>query len=445
MRSLRRYAVLLRLPGARRAVLPALLARSTYATAGLALVLLIHQRTGSFATAGLVVACYSLAAGVSSPLLGRAVDRPRGWVVLAVAAAVFPALLLTQLVVPAHGIAPLFAAAAAGLAQPPTGPAMRALWPDLTADPELVASAYNFESVVVELVFVAGPLLVGTLAATVGPGVALAAAGVAMSVGTLGFATAPAVRRRTGHPAPPAGQRRERPLGSPGVRTILATIAVLAAAFGVMEVTVPAFAAAHGSAARSGWVLSGWAAGSLLGGLWYGGRRFRASPVRRYLRLLPLIGLTMLPLAVAPGLAVLGVLMFISGLVIAPTGTEEFALLGAHAPPGARTETFSLSGTLIAVGGGAGNALAGQLVARAGTSAAFTAAALLALAAFGVAYRWRRHLPPPPRPRPHSQPSARQPAGRAGGSRREIRSTGCAATAAGTPPRSRRRRADRSR
>lgn len=422
MGSLRRYAALLRLPGALRALVPALLARSTYAMAGLALVLLVHARTGSFARAGAVAATFSLAAAAASPLLGRAVDRAHGPAVLVAAGLLFPALLLTQLVVPARGVLSLLAAGAAGLAEPPTGPAMRALWPDLSPDPVLVAVAYNFESVLVETVFVVGPLLVGLLTAVAGPAAALAAAAAAMSLGTLGFATAPAVRRRhhlpraagsaalpAALPAARAAVRAGSPLRARGVRAVLVVVALVAGSFGVLEVAIPGFATAHGSPARSGLLLALWAAGSFTGGLWYGGRHWSAPPVRRYLRLVPLIGLTLLPLAAARTVAELAVLLFLTGVTVAPTGTEEFALVAAHAPAGTGTETFTFVSMLMGLGSSAGNALGGWLLTGEGTSAAFLAAAGLALAggAAAVASRGWLALPALGKPPAGIQEAAR--------------------------------------
>ena len=50
----------------------------------------------------------------------------------------------------------------AGSAIPPVGSVLRALWPSLMAEtPDLVTTAYALDSVVVELAFMVGPLVVG--------------------------------------------------------------------------------------------------------------------------------------------------------------------------------------------------------------------------------------------------------------------------------------------
>lgn len=400
MRALRTYAALLRLPGARRAVLPALVARSTYAMAGLSLLLFVHARTGSFGSAGLVVGAYSLASAASAPILGRAVDRMGATRVLGVVAVAYPVALLSLLAVPEGGWLPLLCAAAGGASQPPTGPAMRALWPALTPDPALLATAYNFESVLVETVFVAGPLLVGVLVATAGTTAALVVTAGVMCLGTLGFVSAPVVRRR---PRRDPGLRVATPLSSPAVRSVMLVILLVAAAFGALEVAVAGFATQHGASSRSGVLLAIWAVGSFSGGLWYGGRTRPVDPGRRYLLLVSLIGVSFLPLALArTGLELAG-LLFVAGLAVAPTGTEEFGLIGRHAPPGSATEAFTWATMLMAVGGSAGNAGGGFVQNRYGSTWTFLLGAALALLGAAAALAQRRRITSPVG---HHQPAA---------------------------------------
>lgn len=389
MRALGRYRALLRLPGATRAVAPALLARSSYAMGGLALLLLVHARTGSYARAGLLVGLYSLAAAVTSPVVGRAVDRFGALPVLGSVALAYPAVLLALLATPARGWLPLGVAILAGAVRPPTGPAMRALWPALTGDPALITVAYNFEAVLVETVFVLGPLVVGLLVATAGPAAAVVATAGAMSVGTLGYVTAPAVRHRPRSPHP---RVRGGPLSAPGVRAVLGVVALVAASFGVLEVAVAGFATAHGSSARAGALLALWALGSFTGGLWYGGRHWGGTPDRRYRWLLPVLAVSQLPLALAPSVPVLGVLLFATGLAVAPTGTEEFTLVARHAPAGSVTESFTWVNMVLGVGAAAGNAAGGSLVAHHGTTPAFLLAGGVACCAAGAAGLARRRM-----------------------------------------------------
>ena len=52
-----------------------MLARLPFGMGGVALVIFVHARTGSFGIAGLVTGFYTLAFALAGPLLGRLVDR----------------------------------------------------------------------------------------------------------------------------------------------------------------------------------------------------------------------------------------------------------------------------------------------------------------------------------------------------------------------------------
>ena len=68
------YSAVLANGQARLLILAMIPVRFGYAMAGLAMVLLIRDRTGSFALAGLGLGLFSLGAGLLSPLRGHLVD-----------------------------------------------------------------------------------------------------------------------------------------------------------------------------------------------------------------------------------------------------------------------------------------------------------------------------------------------------------------------------------
>ena len=73
--SLDRYVRLLSQPGLRSAILASLLGRLPIGIAGLAILMLAQDMTGSFATGGAVAACYVAGLAAVAPLLGRLIDR----------------------------------------------------------------------------------------------------------------------------------------------------------------------------------------------------------------------------------------------------------------------------------------------------------------------------------------------------------------------------------
>jgi MFS family permease len=388
LESLQVYLTLVRLPGARRALIPALVARSTFATAGLTILLLVHSRTGSFSRAGLAVALYAIGATLSTPIMGRATDRYGPLLILMPLALAYPVVLLSMLFV-RNGLVMLSLAVMAGATQPPAGAAMRALWPHLTTDQFLVAKAYNFEAVLVETAFVLGPLLVGLFVTIFGPHFVVVLPATTMGLGTLAFVSAPVVRGLRGSRA---GKHVRRPISSSGVRSLLIIQMLTAVAFGSLQLAVTAFCVARGHAGLSGLMLACWAAGSLFGGLLYGSRRWHTEESRRFLRLMICLPVTLIPLYFATNIAELALFLAVTGATVAPTYTEQFALVARHSPPGTATEAFAWVSATITAGTAIGSAIAGSLEARSGVRAVFLLTMVAAFTALFVAFQSRRDL-----------------------------------------------------
>jgi MFS family permease len=372
---LRIYLDVLRTPSVTRLLSSAVVGRMPTAMAGLAIVLLVRAAGGSYAVAGVVAGTYSVALALTSPLLGRLVDRVGQTRVLAGCAAAsalaFGALAAAGGRVPPVALAGL--AALAGASIPPVGACMRALWSDLLGDDGRLQAAFAVESTVQELIFVVGPPLVALLAGAFSPAVALAGTAALLLLGVGSFAATPASRAwrpRRRRAADWAGALR-----SPGIRAVLATIVLLAAAFGTVEVTVVAGAEQLGSRTLAGPLLALWALGSMVGGLVFGARASARGPEQRMVGLLALVVAGIALLSVATGLVQLGAGMVLAGLGIAPAIACLYLLVDRLAPAGTVTEAFTWVTTAFASGIAAGNALGGTLVQRVGTDGAFLVAA----------------------------------------------------------------------
>jgi len=378
---LARYGLLLRGTGAAAPLAASLLGRLALGTTGLALLLTVRESTGSYAAAGLVAAAYALSFAAFAPVRARRADRrgPRGVVLLC--GLLHPLVLLAVVLLAAGGAGAVVlvpAAVLAGATVPPLSSVMRALWGVLT--PEALPTAYSLESVVVELCFVGGPLLVAGLSARSGPSAALLAAGGLVLTGSCTLAATPAVRAVVPH-AQPAG-RGAGPLSSPVVRALLVTVACVGLGFGAVEVALPAFAEAHGAGPSTGGVLIAvWSAGSILGGLVYGAVHLPFPHARQLPWLVTALAAgSALPLLAGSTAVMFGVLV-VYGLAIAPFSTCNSVLLGRAAPAGTTTEAFAWSGSMIFGGAALGNAAGGWLVEHADVDAAL---GLLAASGLGA-------------------------------------------------------------
>jgi MFS family permease len=69
------YKRVLGAEGVRQPLAGVIIGRLSIAAEPLSTVLLVRGSTGSFAVAGLVMACYSIAAAISLPIQGRVIDR----------------------------------------------------------------------------------------------------------------------------------------------------------------------------------------------------------------------------------------------------------------------------------------------------------------------------------------------------------------------------------
>jgi MFS family permease len=351
----------------------------------LPIVLLVEGETGSFASAGAVTGALAIASGVSSPLRGRLLDRhgqsrTLPWMALGSAVALWALVWATLAGTPL--VVPIACATLAGLLHAPMLSSTRPLWADLVDDPTQLTSAYALQAVLLEVFFIAGPLVAAALIALGSAAAAVVAIAGAELLGVLAFAATPASRAWRGERRTLGGAGA---MASAGMRTLVAVDIPLGAMFGVFDVAVPAFAKGHGAAAAAGAVLAALAVGSMLGGIYYGARARRATATR-YALLIAILAASSAPLAIAGSIAVLGLLMGVAGLLVAPMNSVGLALIDDVAPPGTAAEATSWIGAAYQGGLALGTTFAGAVVAGVGTSTVFLFG--FGFAALGAVVAW---------------------------------------------------------
>ncbi|HLH66706.1 MAG TPA: MFS transporter [Solirubrobacteraceae bacterium] len=365
----------------------ALLARLPQGMASLAILLMVRERTGSYAAAGVAVGANAFASAAAAPLLGRLVDSFGRRAVL-LPSACLQALALGGLVVAADVRAPAVVlvclSAAGGALMPPVAPTVRALLREALPDPSVREAAYSLDSVVQEVIWTSGPLVVA-LVITLGSAAAAVLVCAAVWLGgTALFVASPLV---ASSPRRPPGSRRARALAIPQLRALLGPIALTGVGLGAIEVGLPSLALHAGSRAAAGLLLALWSVGSMTGGLWYGSRAWRAPLVRRYRGLLlaavvltaPLIAARTIPEGVACSL--------LAGLTCAPVFACQYSLIGRAVTPGVETEAFTWVAAALISGLAAGTALGGAVIGALGESAPFVLSCLATSAAALAAVR----------------------------------------------------------
>lgn len=149
-----------------------------------------------------------------------------------------------------------------------------------------------------------------------------------------------------------------------GLVVLLACLAGVGFAIGTLNILVVHYAEQRGFPGGAPGLLALHAGGSLVGVLVYGARKWTAPLPRRalVLALCLLTGYTLLILL--PPAPLMGPLMVLTGLFLAPLLATTFMLVGELAPQGTVTEAFAWLITLFATGTSLGSAITGGVLQR---------------------------------------------------------------------------------
>jgi MFS family permease len=404
----RAYLRLLRYPPALAPFGSALVARLSISMAPLGLLLLVQAERGAYGVAGFVTGSFAVGCAVGTPLWGRAMDR-HGQVKTLVPTSLISAAFLAGCALAAPlgaSLTTLLAlAAAAGVSYPPISPAMRTAWRSIFPDPAARRVAFALDATSVELLFVAGPLVLSALLALTNPVVPVLVTAGCIVAGGIAYCRTDAARGSHVQAAGPsdtpdradAGVHRSA-ITVPGIAAVLAAMLSLSIGFGQLDTSLAGTAGkVLGSTDRVGILFTAIAGGSGLGGLIYGARNW--SRTERQTLPMTAAGFAVFLISVA-GLVGAGAvhlwlvlpLLFGAGLMIAPSLIMQQRLIDQLAPMNRLNEAQSMLSAMTQVGGAVGTALAGVMIDAHGVSASFTGAACAAgvccLVAVASQRRW---------------------------------------------------------
>lgn len=390
------YQAIFVAPGTKAFSAAGLVGRMPLSMLGIGIVTMISQVTGRYGLAGALTAVLALSAAACGPQVSRLVDRYGQRRVLRPVCAVTVASIAALLAGVRAG-APdwvyFVCVTGAGLT-PSMGAMVRARWADVhRGRPELLHTAYSFESVVDEIVFILGPILsIGLCTvwfAEAGP----LLAGLFLGAGVL-MLTAQLSTEPRPHPHDTLSGRS--PLREPGLGVVIGVFVGTGTVFGAVDVTTVAFAEERGHKALASLVLAAYALGSCLAGLVFGLLKPRGTDTGRFLVGITLMAVSMIPPLLVGNLWFLAVALFFSGMTIAPTMVTAMGLIERLVPRGKLTEGMTWTTTGLTVGVAAGAALAGRVIDAHGASAAFAVPISAAVFAVAVAFFGSRRLRPAP-------------------------------------------------
>src|SRR5215469_13139363 len=359
------YRTLLRAPGAAVFFLTAAAGRVGIAMTSLGIVWLVHGRTGSYATAGLVTGGFAAAEAVTGPQLARLTDRFGQTRVLPPALLAHAAAVATLLALVAAGTPDWLMAVGgvlAGATIPQLGALSAARWAALLRDGRAAAlpTAFALEALANELAYLAGPVLVSILGASGYPEAGTVLAAALVVGGGLCFAaqhgTAPQASGATGQ------HRPGRSLLRPGFAVLVGVNLAIGGFFGAMQISVTAFAVERGAAGTAAVLFTVSSCAALVAGWLYGLRHWRAVPRVQLAIAAGGLAIGCLPLLLARSPIELGFGVALTGLAIPPILVLCSLLAEASVHRSVLTQAFAWLNSASAAGSASAAAAAGWAV-----------------------------------------------------------------------------------
>lgn len=365
------YRSLLTLPGILPFVVGAFLARVGGAMFGVAVIVMVSSRQGSYGLAGAVTAAGLLVLAVAGPVIGRLIDKHgqrRVALPFLVSSTIAGAACVAASLLDAP-VWTLFVTYGISAVLPEMGPLTRARWAYVLRDePDRLHAAMSFEQVADEAGFVLGPVLAVALATAVLPEAGLIGAFLLFAVGT-------AVVLASRSTEPVVVPHHERPHGlalrRPGLGLLALVLTMTGVIFGANEVVAVAVADEAGRKSFSSVVLALFALGSMVAGLLYGAHQFRSGLTRRLAYTALGMFLLELPALVVHDLWGLAVVMLVAGSATAPMLITAMTLTQRILPPALVTEGMAVVVTGILVGISLGTAVGGWAVEHLGAHEAY--------------------------------------------------------------------------
>jgi MFS family permease len=374
---------LFRLPGALRFSIPGLIARMPISMDSLALIFIVVAVSDSYAIAGALSATASVVIAFATPHWSRVADRigQSSMLVRVIPVKVFAFCVFTILVLNEAPVWTWFVAIIVTEAfSVNTGGLVRRRWlhvlsPDKTStaedeqDRHLVNTAYSFEALMDEVVFILGPIIVTACATTIAPVAGIISGIIFLAVGVPLFV----VQKDTEPPATPKREVDPHPavIRNKRVQAVVVPTTLLGGFFGSIAIVTVAFAESRGQAGLSGVLLAIWAAGSAVAAIINGVIKWRLTSASRFLIFLFVLTILSIPMLFVHSITWLAVALFFNGFAIAPLVINAYGVAEGAVPPEQITETLTWVVAGMPMGGAISSALSGQIIDRFGADIAY--------------------------------------------------------------------------
>ena len=403
------YTTLFRTPGAMKFSVSALIGRMPISMDSLALIFIVVAVSDSYALAGALSAVASITISIATPFWSRLADRigQRKMLLRVVPLKILGLSLFIALVMNEAPVWTWFVSIIlAELAAINTGGLVRRRWlhvlsPDKSTtaedetDKHVVNTAYSYEALMDEIVFIVGPITATACATSIAPAAGLIAGMILMSIGLPLFA----MQRATEPPPSPVRVKDPHPpvIGIPIVQAIALATTLTGGFFGAIAITVVGFAESEGQKSYSGLLLGLWASGSAVMAIINGLIKWKTSYAGRFLIFLTALTIFSIPFIFVDSILGLAIALFFNGFAIAPLIVNAYGVVQEAVPSEQITESFTWVVAGMPLGGAVASALGGWVIETYGAQSAlwvplgFMCAALLATLPYFRVYKGLIH------------------------------------------------------
>lgn len=369
------YIRLLATPHVPYLVFSSALARLPLGSSVMLVVLLINANYGA-AIAGSATALMTGAMAICAPLLGKLIDMgkaPSSLIVLGLTQFLCVLTMITATALEAPAILILICASLAGALTPPVAGTTRSLWRN-TVSEQLVPVAYDLEVLIVDLLYVGGPLIASALLALINASSTLGITYGLMGVGCILLALSRPVKdyARTIQ-ADTISSSSQQPLLGDARIVLLLLVCMLTGSFsGWIETALPLFYNNLGRSSLSGTAISLWSIGSIIGIVLFTRFHPKHMPITRQLALFTGVYCAFCAtLSLSNGAYSVLILLIFVGMSVSPGTSLQYQIAGWLAPSHRQGEMFSWINTAMGVGLALGSFCAGLVTSYLGMQMLF--------------------------------------------------------------------------
>lgn len=379
------FSALLKVPGVLRIVLSQLYARLPGGMLSLGLIIYVERITESYAIAGITVGAATLGISVAQPALSRWMAIFGIRTVLGVTSFLNVVIVISMAFVPPEPAWLVFLGLLIGLTQPPIQTAARTIYPQMTPK-KLLGRLFSLDATAQEIIWVVGPVVITLIAAQFGSLPILITIATIQATGSIWFIW----NKEVGQTKIPRTTDAYGKVLKNRVVSIMTFMGLLfIGSFAGLEVgSVAMF-----DEAIAGLLIAVFSVGSVLGGVFIGGRANSKYSLSLLIGLV-LVGFSMV--LIAPDNAYwVGFSLFIAGIGVAPTLGIMALTISGGTKPNEIAEAYGWQTTGQLVGISIGSALAGIAVDIIGPVAAFAVSVFFGVGTLMAALLAIRYLPAP--------------------------------------------------